>query len=143
MGTTIPKRRDETNKTVYSKEREGAEWKDSVGKEDTGMGRETGKGNCQNSCRVYKCEDVLGSGRNLNGIGTGNRSGRTTRRIGAEVGGPRARVTCGMMLGHTGRRSGFPGQEELLFAYTQSTPTSPPFLPVSMLHTHLYRVCQF
>lgn len=30
------------------------------------------------SWREYKREDVLGSGRNPNGIGNGNRSGRTT-----------------------------------------------------------------
>lgn len=44
-------------------------------------------------------------------------------------------VTCGMMLGHTGRSSGFSGQE-LLFAYTQSTPTFPPFLPPFRCSAH-------
>lgn len=72
----------------------------------------------------YKCEDVLDSGRNPNGIGSGNRSGGT--RIGVRL--VERGVTCGMMLGHMGTSSGFPGQE-LLFAYTQSTPTFT-FLPL-------------
>lgn len=97
------------------------------------------KGKNPPSRRGYKCEDVLDSGRNPNGIGSGNRSGGT--RIGARL--VERGVTCGMMLGHMGTSSGFPGQE-LLFAYTQSTPTFT-FLPLcffvcffscACIHTH-------
>lgn len=82
---------------------------------------------------------MLDSGRNPNGIGSGNRSGGT--RIGVRL--VERGVTCGMMLGHMGTSSGFPGLE-LLFAYTQSTPTFT-FLPLcffvsffscACIHTH-------
>lgn len=100
------------------------------------------KGKNPPSRRGYKCEDVLDSGRNPNGIGSGNRSGGT--RIGARL--VERGVTCGMMLGHMGTSSGFPGQE-LLFAYTQSTPTFT-FLPLcffvcffscACIHTHTHK----
>lgn len=84
---------------------------------------------------------MLDSGRNPNGIGSGNRSGGT--RIGVRL--VERGVTCGMMLGHMGTSSGFPGLE-LLFAYTQSTPTFT-FLPLcffvsffscACIHTHVF-----
>lgn len=108
---------------------------------DTGRGEQGKKGKNPPSGRGYKCEDVLDSGRNPNGIGSGNRSGGT--RIGVRL--VERGVTCGMMLGHMGTSSGFPGLE-LLFAYTQSTPTFT-FLPLcffvsffscACIHTHTY-----
>lgn len=108
---------------------------------DTGRGEQGKKGKNPPSGRGYKCEDVLDSGRNPNGIGSGNRSGGT--RIGVRL--VERGVTCGMMLGHMGTSSGFPGLE-LLFAYTQSTPTFT-FLPLcffvsffscACIHTHVF-----
>lgn len=87
------------------------------------------------SRKEYKCEDVLGSGRNPNGIGNGNRSGGTTWWIGVRLSGRGAWRDMWDDAWTHGRSSGFPGQQ-LLFAYTQSTPALPPFL-LSFLHSLL------
>lgn len=75
-------------KKIYILKRRYRKWWKEREREREGnreIARATEKGKLP-SRKEYKCEDVLGSGKNPNGIGSGNRSGRTTWwRIGVRL----------------------------------------------------------